>query len=65
MEMKKNILNVINQCYLLMRKNQQRVQQTKSKLDDMKIHIDLCAFELIDQVCYIFILFLYQVYTID
>jgi len=56
MELKKNILHGINQCRLFIRKNQQNAQQTMNKLENMKIHIDFCAFELIDQVRRIFML---------
>jgi hypothetical protein len=52
MEMKKSILNVVNQCRLVMRKNEEHAQEAMDKLENMKIHIDLCAFELIDQVCH-------------
>jgi hypothetical protein len=54
MELKKNILHSINQCWVFTRKNQQTAQQAMQKLDNMKIHIDFCASELIDQVCYSF-----------
>ncbi|CAF0784814.1 unnamed protein product [Rotaria sordida] len=50
MELKKNILHVINQYRLFMRKHQQLIQQTKNKLENMKTHIDFCAFEFIDQI---------------
>jgi hypothetical protein len=53
MEMKKNILNVVNQCRLIMRKNQEHAQQGMNKLENMKIHMDLCASELLDQVCHL------------
>jgi len=58
MELKKNILYGINQCRLFIRKNQQNTQQTMNKLENMKMHIDFCTFELIDQVCHIFIFIL-------
>jgi tripartite motif-containing protein 2/3 len=53
MELKKNILQDINQCRLFIRKNQQNAQQIMNKLENMKIHIDFCASELIDQVYHI------------
>ncbi|CAF1574643.1 unnamed protein product [Rotaria magnacalcarata] len=50
MALKKNILQNINQYHLFLRNNQHIVQQTKIKFENMKIHMDLCAVELIDQV---------------
>ncbi|CAF3381080.1 unnamed protein product [Rotaria sp. Silwood1] len=50
MELKKNILHVINEYRLLVRKNQQLIQETKDKLENMKMHIDFCAFDFIDQI---------------
>jgi len=55
MELKKNILHSIDQCRLFRRKNQQNAQQVMNKIENLKIHIDFCACELIDQVCYIMI----------
>ncbi|UJR35746.1 hypothetical protein I4U23_028495 [Adineta vaga] len=50
MELKKNILQRIDQCYGLIRRNQQDVEQTMNKLENMKLHIDFCAFEFNDQI---------------
>lgn len=50
MTLKKNILHSINQYQLLMRKNQYIFQETKIKLENMKMHIDFCTLELMDQV---------------
>jgi hypothetical protein len=58
MELKKNILHAINQCRIFVRRNQQHAEQAMDKLENMKMHIDFCAFELIDQVCHIYIFIL-------
>lgn len=58
MELKKNIIRALNQCCLLMRKNQGNAEEIMNKLENMKIHIDFSALELIDQVCCIFIFIL-------
>ncbi|CAM4950629.1 unnamed protein product [Rotaria socialis] len=50
MALKKNILQNINQYHLFLRNNQHIVQQTKTKLENMTIHMDFCAVELIDQI---------------
>ena len=49
-KIKKNILNLMNQCGLMIKKNEENTQQIMNKLGNTKIQIDLNAFGLIDQV---------------
>jgi hypothetical protein len=53
MELKKNILQNIDQYWSIRRKSQQCAQEMMKKIENLKIQIDLCADELIDQVCHI------------
>ncbi|CAF1074737.1 unnamed protein product [Adineta ricciae] len=50
MEVKKSILQTIEQCRRFMRRTQQHVEQTRNKLENMKLHIDICTSERNDQV---------------
>ena len=65
MQLKKDILHSMEQCSLFRRKNQQNAQQIMNKLANLKIHVDLCGCEFIDQVCHVHKSILLSLYLID